>query len=270
MKEKKPKVSVIAPVYNVEAYLQQFIDSVIDQTFKEWELILVDDGSEDNSLSIAKTYAQTNDNIICIQNEHRNAGYARNTGLDAAVGDYVLFLDSDDYCRDNMIERMFEAAQDNDADIVLCQADYYSEKYGVTKPMTWVLNRDKMPSDGKECYNRETNSAYLFQSTIISPWNKLIKRKLLMENQIKAQDQIAANDVVLSCVSLACANRIFPLFESLYVQRRDNPNSITGNLSTEEKHMCGYSASLGLLKELERLGLYELLKDALFPAKYFP
>jgi hypothetical protein len=100
----------------------------------------------------------------------------------------------------------------------------------------------------------------LFQLFIVSPWNKMYRRAMLVDHHIQAQSQIAANDVVLTMSGLACAERICPIHENLYVQRRDNVNSITGNLNTNEKHLCGYTSSLGLKQALERLELYERLR----------
>lgn len=255
-----PIVSVVSPVFNCEKYLAQFIESILSQSFQDWELILVDDGSTDKSVEIAQKYVKKDKRINCIRAAHENAGNARNIGLDVARGTYICFLDSDDYCKPMMLEKMVLAAQGKNADIVLCQSEFYSEKTHKTGTMSWSLVKNKIPQTEDKCFCGKDCSGYLFQTTIISPWNKLMRRDLLVKNQIRAQSQIAANDVVLSCMALACASRIYPKFERLYVQRRDNVNSITGNLSTSEKHKCGYTASLGLLQELKRVGRYEELK----------
>ena len=255
-----PTVSVVSPVFNCEKYLGQFIESILSQTLQSWELILVDDGSTDKSVEIAEGYLKNDKRIQCICATHENAGNARNIGLDKARGIYVCFLDSDDYCKPVMLEKMVDAAQGKNADIVLCQSESFSEKTGKIGVMGWSLVKGKIPNTPDKCFSGKDCPGHLFQTTIISPWNKLIRRDLLVKNQIRAQSQIAANDVVLSCMALACAERIYPKFERLYVQRRDNVNSITGNLSTVEKHKCGYTASLGLLQELKRIGKYEGLR----------
>lgn len=255
-----PTVSIVSPVFNCEKCLGQFIESILSQTLQSWELILVDDGSTDKSVDVAKNYLDRDKRIQCICAAHENAGNARNIGLDKACGSYVCFLDSDDYCKPTMLEKMVEAAQGKNADIVLCQSESFSEKTGKIGVMGWSLVKSNIPQTEDKCFSGKDCPGHLFQTTIISPWNKLIRRDLLVKNQIRAQSQIAANDVVLSCMALACADRIFPKFERLYVQRRDNVNSITGNLSTTEKHKCGYTASLGLLRELKRIGRYKGLR----------
>lgn len=160
-----------------------------------------------------------------------------------------------------MLEKLLMAAEEHNADIVFCAADQYSEKNGTTKPDGWRIDPKKIPPTEDHCYNRRSNSAYLFQSALIPAWNKMIRSDLIKKYNIRAQSQAAANDVVLTCTALACAERIYPLYESLYIQRRDNDRSITSDLSSKDKHLCGYTASLGLLKELQRQGIYQDVRE---------
>lgn len=255
------KVSVVSPVYNGEKFLKAFIDSVVSQTLKDWELIVVDDGSSDRSAAIAEEAAEKDSRIKLIRAEHVNAGNARNVGFESAKGKYTCFLDSDDMCKPEMLEHMYKAAEEHNADIVLCMVDAYSEFYRETTNMTWAIREGLVPMRTDDCYNRYTCRENLFQSCIISPWNKMMKSDMLRKHNIKAQSQLAANDVVLSCTALACAERIYILHENLYVQRRDYNGSITSNLGTKAKCLCGYTASLGLMEELKRLGLYEDLRE---------
>ena len=256
-----PLVSVVSPVYNGRDFLIPYIDSVRAQTLKDWELILVDDGSTDDSAEIAELQAKQDPRIKVIRAEHQNAGNARNVGFEAARGKYTCFLDSDDECKPDMLLHMYEAAEKHDADMVLCLVDAYSEFYRETTNMTWAVRESLIPFTEDGCYNRHSCRENLFQSCIISPWNKMMRSEMLRKNGIKAQSQLAANDVVLSCMALACAERIYVLRENLYVQRRDYSGSITSNLGTKAKCMCGYTASLGLMEELKRLGLYDELRE---------
>ncbi len=114
------KVSVIIPVYNVEKYLDKCLDSVEKQTYKDTEIIIVNDGSPDNSQSIVDEYVSRNENFVSYTIENRGQGGARNFGVEKASGDYVVFLDSDDYVSENCIERFVAAAKENDSDIVVC------------------------------------------------------------------------------------------------------------------------------------------------------
>ena len=259
--ERKPLVSVVSPVYNGRGYLLPFVESVMDQTLKNWELIIVDDGSTDDSVAIAEEQASMDPRIKVIRAEHKNAGNARNIGFEQVRGEYTCFLDSDDVCKPDMLKHMYEAAVNKNADIVMCLTESYSQRTRYRAPMSWAVRDNLIPETEDGCYNRHSCKEYLFQSCIISPWNKMIRTEILRRNKIKAQSQLAANDVVLSCTALACAERIYVLHEILYMQRRDYAGSITSNLGTEEKCMCGYTASLGLLEELRRLGIYEELRE---------
>ena len=103
-----PKVSVIIPIYNVETYLPQCLDSIINQTLKEIEIICVDDGSTDKSLDILKEYAKKDKRVAIITQKNLHAGVARNAGLSQAKGEYISFLDSDDFCEPEMFEKMYQ------------------------------------------------------------------------------------------------------------------------------------------------------------------
>lgn len=260
--EQQPKVSVIIPVYNAEKNLKRCLDSLKAQTFHDFELICVDDGSEDESLTIAQSFAKQDERFRVISCEHTNAGNSRNIGLSQASGKYVCFLDSDDQCKENMLEKMVEAAQRKTADVVVCEAASINMSTKQLTPMGWSIRWNKIIHTKDNCLNAELYPALLFQLFIISPWTKLFLRELLVENQIQAQSQPAANDVVLVCSALASAKRIYPIKEVLYYQNRGNPSSITKTLHTDEKHLCGFSAALGLKKELIRLGKYQLLRPS--------
>ena len=103
-----PKISVIVPVYNVEKYLSECLDSIINQTLKDIEVICVNDGSTDSSLSILQDYASKDDRIKIIDKKNEGLGYTRKVGLDNAIGDYILFCDSDDkYISDDVFEKLY-------------------------------------------------------------------------------------------------------------------------------------------------------------------
>lgn len=113
-----PKVSVIVPVYNTEKYLQRCLDSLVNQTLREIEIILVDDGSKEPCAALCDTWAQTDSRIKVIHKKNAGAGLARNTGMEAATGAYLGFADSDDYAEPQMYEKLYEAAVKYDADLV--------------------------------------------------------------------------------------------------------------------------------------------------------
>ncbi len=121
------KISLIIPVYNVEDYLDRCLQSVEDQTYKEAEVIIVNDGSTDGSYKIIDKFVRRNDNFITYKTENHGLGGARNYGLTKATGEYVIFLDSDDYIAEDCIEKFMVAAEQNGSDIVVCNSCDVSE-----------------------------------------------------------------------------------------------------------------------------------------------
>ena len=115
-----PNVSIIIPIYNVEQYLARCLDTIVDQTLKEIEIILVDDGSQDNSGAIAEEYAKKDSRIIVIRKENGGLSSARNAGLEVATGEYIGFVDADDWVETRMFELMLETVVEYEADICLC------------------------------------------------------------------------------------------------------------------------------------------------------
>ena len=124
----EPLLSIIVPIYNVEQYLERCIESIINQTYKNLEIILVDDGSKDNSGTIADTYASKDNRIKVIHKENGGLSDARNHGLDQSKGKYIMFIDSDDFIDSSMCEILFETAEKYFSDIVSCNYYIYRNK----------------------------------------------------------------------------------------------------------------------------------------------
>ena len=112
------KVSVVMPVYNVENYIEECLDSLINQTLKEIEIICVDDGSTDGTLKLLYKYEEADSRVKIIQQQNQYAGVARNNGMKHAVGEYIIFLDSDDFFEKTMLEKMYNEAKRTEADLV--------------------------------------------------------------------------------------------------------------------------------------------------------
>lgn len=127
----KPLVSIIIPVYNVELYLSKCIDSVLAQSFTDWECILVDDGSKDKSGSICDNYALKDNRIKVIHQNNSGVSVARQVGIDNVCGEYSIHIDPDDWVESNMIEELYNKAKSDDADMVIC--DYFKHEDGVQK-----------------------------------------------------------------------------------------------------------------------------------------
>lgn len=167
MEIEKEKISVIIPVYNVEKYLKRCLDSVINQTYKNLEIILVDDGSTDNSGKICDEYAKNDKRIIVIHKENGGVSVARNIGLDIGTGDYVNFIDSDDWIDLKFFKKLYDNLLKSHADISCC--DYIrTEKY---------KNLKKEFLNYMDYYGENILEVYL-EKELTSPCNKLYKKEL--------------------------------------------------------------------------------------------
>lgn len=144
MKDITPKISIISPVYNAERYIVKCLDSILVQTFQDWELILVDDGSSDKSGVICDEYAARDSRVIVIHKENGGVGAARQTGLDAVTGEYVIHADPDDWVEPTMLQELYAKAVAEAADVVIC--DYYvdtKKKNIFGKTAACVIGREK-------------------------------------------------------------------------------------------------------------------------------
>lgn len=166
-------ISVVVPVYKVEHYLKNCIESVRNQSLSEWELILVDDGSPDNCGQICDDYARLDERIKVIHKENGGQAQARNRALDISKGDYVTFLDSDDYLHPDYLNYLLSVAKINDADIVQCD---------FTKGVQTDFPQIRRPLIEK-IYNN--HSVFLEGKANIIVWGKLYKRNIVLKNRIK-------------------------------------------------------------------------------------
>lgn len=174
------EVSIIVPVYQVGEYVAQCIDSVLNQTFRDFELILIDDGSKDNSGIICDSYAEKDDRVIVIHTENNGAATARNIGLDRAAGRYIAFLDGDDYLDRNMIARLYEEIEGSEYDIVV--SDFLNIL--PDEKDNFSLNLKEKTVSGRDVLEHLKNEKNYGVWTIV--WNKIYKREVL--NNIRFPD----------------------------------------------------------------------------------
>ena len=172
-----PKISIIVPVYNVEEYLSNCVESLLNQTFKDFELILVNDGSTDNSLEICKKYKNIDNRIRIVDKNNGGLSSARNAGLDVAKGDYIGFIDSDDYVHPKMYEILYKKIVENNAEISLCNFkkvhNYDKELLKTNENLEQKILTEFMSKIEALEKMDEENGVVL-----IVAWNKLYKRDL--------------------------------------------------------------------------------------------
>ena len=165
-------ISVIFPIYNVEQQLRRSIESILDQTYEDFELILVNDGSTDSSLSICQKYEKTDSRIKVINQKNQGVSAARNTGIDNACGEWIAFVDPDDYVHPTYLERLYNVALQTGADISVCN---YRIVYGEKDAFMQIEETTPQICSGYESLNNFFGSQY---TRNVSPWGKLVKKEL--------------------------------------------------------------------------------------------
>ncbi len=224
------KVSIIAPMYNVASYLPQCIESVQNQTHKNIEIILVDDGSPDDSGLIADLYAEKDSRIKVIHKRNGGVSAARNTGIDASTGEYVCFVDADDYVDSEYVSYFLELAIKHDADIALSAGHF-------TTFRTQQIDRDYIEVLSPEkAVIRE-----LYYKIPIGCYCKLFRRSFLADNLRFFEDIFIGEGFNFACYTFQRANKIVVGHKKLYYYRRDNSNSAMTKFNVN-KVICGIQA----------------------------
>lgn len=251
-------VSVIIPVYNAERYIAQCLDSVLAQTLRDIEIICVDDGSTDGSVAILKRYAARDSRLRLIRQKNAGAGAARNQGLREATGEYLSFLDSDDFFEPDMLEKAVAQARQYEAEIVVFNSDQYHMDKTTFVPVPWVILKDDLPPYMPFSYRQLTGNVFL--SFVGWAWDKLYRRDFVMAHDLWFQEQRTTNDMLFVFSALVVAKRIAVLDEVLAHQRRGSGDSLS--VTREKSWHCFYDALLALRQRLIDEDIYwELEQD---------
>ena len=253
-----PKVSVIIPVYNVEEYLRECLDSVVNQTLKEIEIICVDDGSTDNSLEILKEYAKKDSRITVITQQNLHAGVARNAGLAVARGEYLSFLDSDDFFEHNMLEEMHKKVIETKADICICKCSTIDANNIVNERALDFSLQSHLFS--KEIISAQDIPNKIFHICQGYPWDKIFKRNFIEKINIKFQSLMNTNDAYFVYTSLCLAERITYLNNRLVYKRHKHEKSLTSNRS--KYPYCFISAIEQIKKSLEHHKIFKIVNKS--------
>ena len=254
-----PKISVIIPVYNTEQYLKECLDSIIGQTFKDIEIICVDDGSVDNSLNILNEYALKDSRFIIIKQENKGAGAARNYGLKKASGDYLYFLDSDDYISDELFEKAYKQITETNADICIFENNSFDDIKKDLIPCNWVKNFKNAPD--KPVFNKNDIPKTLFQISNLPAFTKLYNHKFIKDNHIEFQEIKTCNDVFFHFYTISLADRITILPDELVTHRVQHSNLT----KTRGEHIeCILQAFNKIKDELKQAQIFDLLEDTYY------
>ena len=236
-------VSIIVPVYKVEDYIRECLDSILAQTYPYFELILVDDGSPDNCGRICDDYAKGDNRIKVVHKVNGGISSARNAGLEVAKGEWIMHVDGDDWIEPDMIESLIEAAQITGADMVIGDFVKYGPSAGYNKLPTWSSDKKKSM----------TNYIAYVMTTI---WGSIAKRSLYADHSLKSPDGISyCEDFHLIVRLCHFANKIVNVHRPFY-HYRYRTTSIMSNMNgkTEADEQWVYQDTIRFFKEQ---GVYE-------------
>lgn len=239
-----PKVSVIVPIYNVEKYLEKCINSLLSQTLEDIQIILVNDGSKDNSGNIAKEYEKNNkDRVIYVEKENGGLSDARNYGLKYATGDFIAFLDSDDYIEKNAYEEMYNKAIEENVDYVECD-------------FIWEFP-NKIRVDKQYPYK---NKKEMLSFVRVVAWNKLIKRQLITDNNLEFPKGLRYEDVEFTYKLIPFVNKFAYVNKPFihYVQREGSIANVQNERTAEI-----FTVLDNVIEFYKKNNIYEKYRDEL-------
>ena len=250
-----PKFSIIIPVYNVEEYLKECLESIINQSFKDFEVICVNDGSTDNSLEILQKYAENDERFKVLNQENQGQGVARNNALNIANGEYILFVDPDDFIELNMLEVLNERLDVQNVDVAFFDYQIFGEntKTKIVRFMDEMKKIFNLNINDNLVFNWQELVKDNFRYTAMMVWNKVYSNKFLKENHIQFAPNKHAEDHIFSISATLLANKISCIKKTLYYYRKRSDSSVN---KVSENNFCIFENIAIVADFLKQNGLY--------------
>lgn len=239
-----PAITVIVPFYKVQKYFAKCLDSIVNQSFKDLEIILIDDCGNDNSIKIAQSFADKDSRIRIIRNKkNKGQGYSRNLGIEQAKGEYIAFVDADDWLEPDMYEKLYTKAIETDSDIVKCNFKLIYED------RIEIYNLDNICPDYSKIYTVKDFPEKFLGEYMTSVWNCLYKKSFIVENNIK-YDCVKFEDMMFFWQSMILAQRISFIKKTLYNYIKINIHSDTYNNSLYKAYYNNCVAISKMIKDI--------------------
>lgn len=250
------RVSVIIPVFNAASYLHQCLDSVFSQTEDNIEVICIDDGSTDDSLRILSDYSSADGRLVVLHQDNQGGGAARNLGIGAARGEYLSFLDADDFFDSELIKTAADALDASGADIAVYRSWVFREEDQSVYDADWTYRTDLIPEQSVFTY-RDMPDA-IFNAFANVPWNKMFRSSFVRENHLQFQPIQRTNDLLFVCSALVLARGIVAINRHLAYYRMGNASSCQA--TNDKAPLAFYEAFLALKQFLVERGLFKVLE----------
>jgi len=221
-------ISIIIPVYNSAKYLPKCLDSVIGQTYRKLEIITINDGSIDNSLDILKEFEKKDNRIIILNKKNAGVSEARNDGIDAAKGEYIMFIDSDDWIEDNYIELLYEEMKDNQLDV--CRTGFIVDRSGIPCEKISLTEKNELLINGNDIKQNFIDTT-IFHSACV----QLIKLDLIKKHNIRFDQYVAYEEDLLFNMNLYKYAKSIKYIDCSQYHYTANENSVTRQLNNVVK-----------------------------------
>ena len=248
-------ISIIVPVYNTDQYLSQCLHSILNQTYMDLEVICIDDGSTDQSFGILQKFASQDSRMKVFRQENQGQGKARNNGLLHASGEFVIFLDSDDWFEPDFLDGMIKEARHTEADITICCSDEFDTNTRKFGNGSWMLKKELLP---KSTFVPEEVANSLFQFTYGWAWDKLYRMDFIQREKLNFPDLPNSEDLVFVFASLALASKITVL-DQVWIHHRICRGSSVSN-SRYKSPEATFHALLQLKNRLLKEKKYDIFK----------
>ena len=255
----RPKISIIIPIYNSEEYIEECLNSLMKQTFKNFEIICINDGSTDNSLKILKIYEKLDDRIHILTQNNSGPGIARNIGMNISKGEYLIFLDSDDIFEDTMVEELFARIYAYNNEIVICNSNNFivengNKKY-IKKKNYYIQNNIV----NKKIFSSFDIKKDFFNLFIWWPWDKIFKKDFIKNLGIEYQNLRTSEDLFFVAAAAIKAKNI-SFIDKIFINHRMGVNSSVSN--SRNIYWNNFYYALKKLKNfIKEKGLYKRFKQ---------
>ena len=248
-------ISVIVPVYNAEKYLKECLDSLIYQTYKNIEIICIDDGSSDHSLDILKLYQKKDNRVKVFTQKNSGPSVARNVALDHANGDYISFVDADDFVAENFLEEAYRYAKNENADLVQFEYEFYTDRLGA------VPSGRTVTPEIIEIHSHEERARLLMAEKVTyGCWNKLYRHALLKEANVAYAEHVIYEEPLFVYPLLFYAKKIVITNDIFYYYRQNDAGTMRNDMKQEETLRMHATV---------QLAVWNFMKQTPFFAEYY-
>lgn len=251
-----PKVSIVMPVYNAEKYLEETLDCLYRQTFQDFELICVNDGSVDHSLCTLEVFRQKfGERMRVISMANCGPGAARNVGLELIRGEYLMILDADDIYEPEMLTLALKSIENHKADLVVFRSDAYQEGDQRYTSMDYSIRSDLLPEAA--VFSAEDVKQNIFELFVGWTWDKLIRTAFIQEAKLKFQELYSTDDAFFTFMAIIRAKRLC-IIDKILAHHRITKHSVSNTREASWDNF--YTALLGMREQMQVWGVYERFK----------